>query len=114
MIVEVDELVACCLSLVLVLAAGAGKEKGSLTGTIRDRNQRLECPDETLQDPRSTKPRELQRERVRTPHIGAELHFVKRRLKPLQPGHRGVPKSNTGLLPMHEDSLDPKPSPECP
>ena len=49
---------------------------------------------------------------MRTPDISAELHLVKRRLQPLQPGHRGVAKGNTGFLPMHEDALYSKPSPQ--
>ena len=44
--------------------------------------------------------------------VGTELHLVKRRLQPLQPGRRGVPKGNTCLLAMHEDRLDAERAPK--
>ena len=49
---------------------------------------------------------------MRATNVGAELHLVKRRLQPLQTGHRGVPKGNTGFLTMHEDAFYPKPTPD--
>ena len=58
--------------------------------------------------------RELERERVRAPHLRLELHLVKRRREPLHAGHRGIPKGNTGFVAAHQDPLDPERAPDHP
>src|SRR4030095_12326085 len=61
---------------------------------------------EPVEDRRAAYTRQLERERVRAAHLGLELDLVERGRQPFHPGHRRVAKSNTGLVPAHQQTVD--------
>src|SRR5688572_20270186 len=76
--------------------------------TVPIREETAEGADEPIEKRGAALSRELQRQRVRAPHLRLELHIMKGRGEPFEARHRILAKGNTGLFTAHQDAFDPE------